>query len=734
MSFIKSKLQTAINNNMRNTFKTLLFISLLCGVSGADERKSVMEGDSVTLQTDDNKILTYNKILWWFEGVAIAEITDGGKIEDITDVRFRGRLKLDHQTGSLTITNIRTIHSGDYKIEINTDTGTTEKKFTLTVYDSPPDIDPVRGEVKSVEVMEGEPVPLNTDIINPLGDELIVWRFGSILIAKVYKENNKISFSPDERFKGRIHLDQTGSLIINNSRTAHTGEYKLKISSSNRDTIYKRFILIVNHPPPPPLSAGAIAGITVAVLLVAAAAAVGVIYYRRKISEQERKKDEQRTVFILEGESVPLITDDDRIKKDDVNLYYGATLKAEIRRGKITHVTDDIRERLKLNHQTGSLIITDSRRTDAGIYQLKTINSTKEITYKTINVTVKNEGISEMVTEGNPVNLFSGVTELQEDAEVEWKFKNTVMADKKQKDKKISLRQNAHDGKFKQNLLVDQQTGSLSITDFTKDQSGDYELKIISSRVTVHKIFNVTVSGDEVILKRVKEGESVDLFSEIQKDAQVVWKFADTVIAEKKQKDKTISLRQDAHEDFGGKLNVNQQTGSLTITDITMDQGGVYELKIISSRANVHQKFNVCFYDEYILNPLTEGDSDTSGSVTPHGKAREYILNPVKEGDSVIDEYILNPLTEEDSDEYILNPLTEGDSDTSGSVTPHGKAREYIINPVKEGDSDIEQPADGVNKLDVFNIEADDGANESDSLMNNAAADEVNKKQVTSPV
>ncbi|CAM4659794.1 unnamed protein product [Leuciscus chuanchicus] len=127
-----------------NLFTLMVFLVSDSDVSGvgADEVSvSVMEGDSVTLNTGV-QTNQQEDIKWYFNDTRIAQIT--GDLNFIcTDVqcnedteRFRDRLKLDHQTGSLTITNITTTDSGEYELKIINNSTISEKTFNITVLDS----------------------------------------------------------------------------------------------------------------------------------------------------------------------------------------------------------------------------------------------------------------------------------------------------------------------------------------------------------------------------------------------------------------------------------------------------------------------------------------------------------------------------------------------------------------------------------------------------------------------
>ncbi|XP_042612002.1 uncharacterized protein LOC109058453 isoform X2 [Cyprinus carpio] len=262
---------------------------------GADEDEvksvSVMEGDSVTLNPDLTQIQGMVLLLWWFgeKGFTIAQIDGKDIVYEDYEV-FRGRLQLI-QTGSLTITNVRTNHSGLYKAEISHNSGTLYIKFRVTVYESSSVITGAEAEMKSMSVKEGDPVTLHVPQIQ--GDELIVWRFGDEgkLIAKhdLEAKSSPLYYETDERFRDRLKLnDQTGSLTITNTRTTDSGHYNVKISSNNQ-TLYKRFTVTVSEPG---LSPAAVAGIVLLLLLMALTTAVGVLFYCRKKSELNNQKSE----------------------------------------------------------------------------------------------------------------------------------------------------------------------------------------------------------------------------------------------------------------------------------------------------------------------------------------------------------------------------------------------------------------------------------------------------------
>lgn len=119
---------------------TAVRLHVCINVSGVNTDKletiSVMEGDSVALSTDVTKILRDDQILWRF-GPKNARIAENYKqnppLYD-NNGRFKDRLKLNLQTGSLTITNMNIADSENYKLTIISRTGTSYKTFRVSVY------------------------------------------------------------------------------------------------------------------------------------------------------------------------------------------------------------------------------------------------------------------------------------------------------------------------------------------------------------------------------------------------------------------------------------------------------------------------------------------------------------------------------------------------------------------------------------------------------------------------
>ncbi|XP_052394718.1 uncharacterized protein LOC127942797 isoform X1 [Carassius gibelio] len=419
-------------------FDRFLFFLCLWHLVEVDD-VSVKKGDSVTLHNELAKVMYIKLIRWSFERRhVIAEINvtaDRFSVyDDVPDGIFRDRLKLDNQTGSLTITNITTEHAGDYELLMNG----LSKVFHLSVYEE-------------ISVKKGDSITLNSDLTEIMDYYWIRWMYmiEDSLIAEINKQTGSTTVNDDVldgRFRDRLKLDkQTGSLTITNVSTEHAGRYFLQTNIMS-----KSFNLTVCG---------------------------------------------QKSVSVIQGESVSLNSGRTEIMDDDVIQWrFGSenTLIAEINKQTgSTTVNDDVldgrfRDRLKLDDQTGSLTITNTRTTDSDDYRLQ--SKLMEMLFR---LSVYDEITSVSVNEGDSVTLDSDLTGIDYDDLIQCMFgnENTLIAEIVKQTDRFSLYDDVLDGRFRDRLKLDDQTGSLTITNITTEHTGRYLLKTHS----VIKCFSLTI-------------------------------------------------------------------------------------------------------------------------------------------------------------------------------------------------------------------------------------------------
>ncbi|XP_073699652.1 SLAM family member 5-like [Garra rufa] len=175
------------------------FMSVQRGVFG--KSVSVIENDSVTLCTDITEIREDDDILWKFEAEKslIAEISRAAEIFSTyngADGRFRDRLKLDNQTGSLTIINITTQHAGLYEVQ-RSGVKWSSKIFSVTVYARLPVPNITRdcsSSSSSSSSLQQQNCSLVCSVVN-VSDVTLSWYKGSSLLSSISVSDLSISLS-----------------------------------------------------------------------------------------------------------------------------------------------------------------------------------------------------------------------------------------------------------------------------------------------------------------------------------------------------------------------------------------------------------------------------------------------------------------------------------------------------------------------------------------------------------
>ncbi|XP_026054821.1 SLAM family member 9-like [Carassius auratus] len=121
---------------------------------------------------------------------------------------------------------------------------------------------------------------------------------------------------------------------------------------------------------------------------------------------------------------------------------------------------------------------------------------------------------------------------------------------------------------------------------------------------------------DAVKSVSVTEGDSVSLntgVNEIQRDDMILWMFGpkETRIAEIYKQNIDMLEYNKIFED---RLQVDNQTGSLTIRNIRSEQSGLYKLQIIRNRGTSYKRFNVTVYAPLPVPVITSNSSNCSSS------------------------------------------------------------------------------------------------------------------------
>ncbi|XP_073793351.1 uncharacterized protein isoform X3 [Danio rerio] len=429
-------------------------------------------------------------------------------------------------------------------------------------------------EVKSVT--EGSSVTLSpdTEIQN---DDLILWMFGEgdSLIAQManIRKTRETFDGPDARFKDRLKLDKkTGSLTITNVKNNHTGLYKLQISNSSRGTTNKTFKVLV------------------------------------KINN----------VSVTEGDPLTLKVHVEIGKKDEIKWLYGEdnALIAEIKegdRGIFTYDKADgrFKGRLMVDDQTGSLTIKNTRPEHNGLYTLL-INSSKGRSYKRFLIFVRASMI--LGKEGNNITL-NVLAELRKDDLILWMFgdEDNLIAQMNGETTESTFTE--ADERFRDKLLLDKMTGSLTISDITSEHSGAYKLHIVSSRRTFYRRFRVFVCGEtDPNTVSVMAGESLILITNfnVERDEKLHWTFEGVMLASGMNRDVSKTAYRD-DERFRGRLELHHQSASLTVKNTKSSDSGVYQLKIYSGREK-----NICLDVSVTVSDATRnGPNESAVKTTP---------------------------------------------------------------------------------------------------------------------
>ncbi|XP_077081394.1 uncharacterized protein LOC143735206 isoform X2 [Siphateles boraxobius] len=380
--------------------------------------------------------------------------------------QFKDTLLVDQQSVSLTIKNITANFSGIYKFNIFS--RSLYKTFNVTVYARLP----VPVIISNSSHCSSSPCSLACSSVLNVSHVTLSWYKGISLLSSISVSDLSISLSLP--LEVEYQDKNTYSCVLNNpisNQTTHLDINTLCHTCSAQGR-----------------SVWAIVGICVGVLLLAAVLAAAAVYcYKKSAKAKEEEQTPEEPEEAIPLNSNPVLRDDvvdhpnnDPVLRDDVvdHPNNDPVLRDDV----VDHPNNDgemsNQQRDLPNCQEECDPLQDMFHD--GLDQVKKIK----------------------VKHGDTVTLNSGVTDVQRDDRLRWKYADSRVSDCTTLFTVIAVCHKRNDrftvkdgpgGKFKDRLKLDYETGNLTIENMRVKDTGHFKLEITSNTHRLTKTIKVNV-------------------------------------------------------------------------------------------------------------------------------------------------------------------------------------------------------------------------------------------------
>ncbi|KAI5620140.1 hypothetical protein C0J50_20306 [Silurus asotus] len=277
-------------------------------------------------------------------------------------------------------------------------------------------------------------------------------------------------------------------------------------------------------------------------------------------------------------------------EKTEENILISQMFKGET----VTEISERFKERLQLNRTSGALTIRNISRNHSGVYLLQVI--TGRISSRTFRVSVYAPVSTPVINlRGNRSLLSTESCSLLcsvkngEDVNLSWYRENERISITNNTDLSVPLNLPLQIQHHEKNTYICVSANPVS----------NKTTSVSISQLCVHNSGLLSAAGDEMVTLQEVEGTTINLHTGILSDAQIQWfygpeKAEEKILNSQMFKGETVT---EITERFKERLQLDRNSGALTIRNISRNHSGVYLLHVITEDLS-SRTFRVSVYGE----------------------------------------------------------------------------------------------------------------------------------------